>query len=553
MSLFQILLPEIFLIVTACVLFLLPIFARNATGRAAATLALVGVAGALSMASVQYLSRSQASMAWIDTYGGLRVTGFSLFVRMAALFVAGMLVLLNWPGGRSGTGNASVNWGPDAGEFFGLLLLSFTGLILVANANDLILLFLAIELASIPTYILVSVSRPLAQAQEAGVKYFFLGAMAAAILLMGFAYLYGVTGTTNLSQIGQLIAHQPGGPAALGGWQLLAGVMLVLGLAFKLAAVPLHAYAADVYQGAATSITAVLGFVPKTVGIITLIKITFAFAGEGDSWIVAPQFAKLLFAVAIATMTVGNLLALLQQNVKRTLAYSSVAHSGYLIAGVALAVISASDQRAAAVAAVVFYLIVYGITSTASFGALQLIPTRTLLTTRRGEIAPPATTAETMDDLAGAARSSPLGAWILALACLSLVGLPLTGGFWAKYYLLLPGLTGRAGDTSMHGWAITLVVAILLNSAISAAYYLGIVATLFARAEPADARPAERIHSTGVTIGTVTCAVLVLILGLLPGVVGRISDRTEMAAGSLGDVQIQSGAAPADADPAPAH
>lgn len=553
MSLFQILLPEILLVVTACVLFLLGVSPRNSTGRAAAIVALIGVVGAFAMAAAQYRNPSYADVALIDTYGGLRVTGFSLFIRMAALFVAGILVLLNWPGGRTGTGNASVHWGADAGEFFGLLLLSFTGLILVANANDLILLFLAIELASIPTYILVSVSRPLAQAQEAGVKYFFLGAMAAAILLMGFAYLYGVTGTTNLADIGQQIARQPGGPAALGGWHLLAGVMLVLGLAFKLAAVPLHAYAADVYQGAATSITAVLGFVPKTVGIVTLVKITFAFAGEGSAWTVAPQFAKLLFAVAIATMTVGNLLALLQQNVKRTLAYSSVAHSGYLIAGVALAVMGAADQRAAAIAAVLFYLVVYGITSTASFGALQLIPTRATLNTSRGELPPPATTAETMDDLAGAARSSPLGSWILALACLSLVGLPLTGGFWAKYYLLLPGLTGDRSQTSMHAWAITLAIAILVNSAISAAYYLGIVATLFARAEPSDVRPVERIRSSGVTIGTVACAVLVLVLGVLPGVVSRIADRTGTAAGTLGDALVRSGEAPAATVDAAAH
>ena len=540
MPLYKILLPEIILVVAACVLFLSGIVLRGErAGPIAATIAIVGVAWAFLIAALQYRFMLEPTVAASDIFGGLRVTSFSLFLRMASLFIAGLLILLNWPGGRSGTGNASVNWGNDAGEFFGLLLLSFTGLILVANANDLILLFLAIELASIPTYVLVSVSRPLAQAQEAGVKYFFLGAMAAAILLMGFAYLYGVTGTTNLGDIGKVIASQPGGPAALSGWPLLAGVMLVLGLAFKLAAVPLHAYAADVYQGAATSVTAVLGFVPKTVGIVTLIKITFAFAGEGSDWSVAPQFAKLLFAVAIATMTVGNLLALLQQNVKRTLAYSSVAHSGYLIAGVALAVIAAPNQRAAAIAAVLFYLVVYGLTSTASFGALQLIPTRARLTTKRGEVAPPATTAETMNDLAGAARSSPLGAWVLALACLSLVGLPLTGGFWAKYYLLLPGLAGDSTQTTLHGWAIALTVAILVNSAISAAYYLGIVATLFARSEPSDAGPAERIESTGVTIGTVACAAIVLLLGLLPGVVGRIADQADFAAGSLGDAVVQ--------------
>ena len=284
MSLFQILLPEIFLVVTACVLFLLGFVVRGHNGRASATVALIGVAFAFVMAAIQ-LGRmpTDGVASFADAFDGVRLNGFAAFVRVSALFVSLVLVLLNWPTDRDQGGNASVNWGRDAGEFFGLLLLSFTGLILVAIANDVILLFLAIELASIPTYVLVSVSRPLAQAQEAGVKYFFLGAMAAAILLMGFAYLYGTTGTTNLTQIAdafhKLKPSMDAAPA-MSGWQLLAGVMIVLGLAFKLAAVPLHAYAADVYQGAATSITAVIGFVPKTVGIVTLVKIASLFARQ---------------------------------------------------------------------------------------------------------------------------------------------------------------------------------------------------------------------------------------------------------------------------------
>ena len=534
MSLFQILLPEIFLVVTACVLFLLGFVLRGHNGRASAIVALIGVAFAFAMASIQ-LGRmpDDGSVVFADAFDGVRLTGFAMFVRVAALFVSITLVLLNWPTDRDQSGNASVNWGRDAGEFFGLLLLSFTGLILAASANDIILLFLAIELASIPTYVLVSVSRPLAQAQEAGVKYFFLGAMAAAILLMGFAYLYGATGVTNLQQIAQTFhAATPsaaGGAPAISGWQLLAGVMIVLGLAFKLAAVPLHAYAADVYQGAATSVTAVIGFVPKTVGIVTLVKIAYVFAGNDASMQVAPQFAKLLWIVAVLTMTVGNLLALLQQNVKRTLAYSSVAHSGYLIAGVAFAVMAMPNQRSAALAAVVFYLVVYGVTSTAAFGALQLIPTRATMTSRQGEFAPPATTAETFDDLAGAARHSPAGAWVLAIACFSLVGLPLTGGFWGKYYLLLPGLTGLGGDAPMAAWTLWLVVAILVNSAISVAYYLGIIGALFNRADPGiegRARPPAR---AGVGIGVFACAAIVVALGILPGAANRLSDRAIQA------------------------
>ena len=540
MPLFQILLPEIFLVVTACVLFLLGFAIRGPrAGRAAAIVALIGVGFAFLFALLQYRNPDLVDLAVSDAYAGVRLTGFGMFVRVASLLVGIVLVLLNWPTEPDGSGNASVNWGRDAGEFFGLLLLSLTGLILVASANDLILLFLAIELASIPTYVLVSVSRPLAQSQEAGVKYFFLGAMAAAILLMGFGYLYGVTGTTNLHEIaGQFAALRPaaGGAPVLGGWQLLAGVMLVLGLAFKLAAVPLHAYAGDVYQGAATSITAVIGFVPKTVGVVTLVKIAHVYAGGSMTLDVAPQFAKLLWVVAILTMTVGNLLALLQQNVKRTLAYSSVAHSGYLIAGVSLAVmLPGGELRAAAMAAVLFYLVVYGITSTAAFGALQLIPTRQTIAARAGEFLAPSTTAETYDDLAGAGRHAPLGAWALAIACFSLLGLPLTGGFNAKLYLLMPAL-GNVGGTAggpMAPWALWLAIAILVNSAISAAYYLGIVATLFARADAGPVGRGPLPARRGVAVGVVACAAIVLLIGLLPGLAGRLSDRARYAVTQL--------------------
>src|SRR6185437_13170986 len=158
------------------------------------------------------------------------------------------------------TGNAALDVGHEVGEFFALMLLAITGIFLVASANDIILLFLGIELASIPTYIMVSISRPLPVAQEAGVKYFFLGAMAAALMLFGFSYLYGTTGQTNLDRIGSAMHLTAPGHD----WQLFAVIVTLIALTFKIAAVPLHNYAGDVYQGAATPLTAFLGFVPKT-------------------------------------------------------------------------------------------------------------------------------------------------------------------------------------------------------------------------------------------------------------------------------------------------
>src|SRR5213078_3359191 len=191
--------------------------------------------------------------------------------------------LLAWPSNRDATGNAAIDYATEAGEFYGLMLLSISGIFLVAGANDLILLFLGIELASLPTYIMVSISRPLPAAQEAGVKYFFLGAMSAAIANQFF----------NTTNHGKQLSTPTN-------WQMLAIVLVIAGFAFKLAAFPLHFYAGDVYQGAATPVTAFLSFVPKTSGMVALIKILFAVGG--GVWAIPHELARLLWIIAVLTM-----------------------------------------------------------------------------------------------------------------------------------------------------------------------------------------------------------------------------------------------------------
>lgn len=527
MSLFQIVLPEIILVAAACVLFLIGFAGPKVNGRTCASIAIFALVLALVGSLLPLRNEELGAKVFSDTYQSFRLTGFSVFVRVAGLAVAILLTLLSFPGNRDASGNSSVHWGRDAGEYFGLLLLSFAGLIMVPMANDLIVLFMAVELASIPTYILVSVSRPLATAQEAGVKYFFLGALAAAILLMGLAYLYGTTGTTNLHAIGQLYA---GGQGTLTAWQLVAGVMVIAGLAFKLAAVPLHAYAADVYEGASTAVTAVIGFVPKTVGIIALIKILYALGGNSESWQVPDQIAKLMWALAVLTMTVGNLLALTQRNIKRLFAYSSVAHSGYLLAGVTFMLMGAnSAYREQALASVLFYLVVYGVTSTAVFGALMLIPSRRRLEIGDRAYALPATTAETTDDLAGYGRTNPLTALLLAVGCFSLIGLPLTGGFWGKFYLLVPGLKSFSAVTEGGGWLIWLAIFVILNSGLSAAYYLGVVGALFNR-KPIDEPVSPARPALGTYVSVVACVAVVLILGILLSATNLLSGAAQSAA-----------------------
>ncbi len=335
--------------------------------------------------------------------------------------------------------------GLDSAEYFGLLLLSLAGIMLVGASNDTMLLFMGIELASIPTYVLVVMGRPLPSAQEAGVKYFYLGAMSAAILLLGFAYLYGVTGTTNLTEITVALKNP-----ANGVWATMALVLVLLGLSFKLAAFPLHFYAGDVYTGAATPVTALLSFVPKAVGVVALVKILVA-GGAGESAmsgsILSEMVWQILLVVSIVTMTVGNTMALLTKNLKRVMAYSSIAHSGYML--VALTAMAAAgtvaggdhDVVRTAAAGVLFYLVAYGVMNAGVFGVLMMLPTRERITDSDGNVfRPPATSAETYDEIRGVGRQHPLLTAAMAVCCISLIGIPLTVGFLGKFYVFRPAL-----------------------------------------------------------------------------------------------------------------
>lgn len=476
-NLVQVMLPELILIVAACALFLLGVSSRAASRRLAPWIALAAL-----VANVAILLSGTDAVA-VSSLGGdaIRAGVFQHYIQLLTCSIGALLVLLAWPTNADATGSASHDFGTESGEFFALMLLSLSGVLLVAAANDIMLLFLGIELASIPTYIMVSISRPLAVAQEAGVKYFFLGAMSAAVMLFGFSYLYGTTGVTNLSQITDLL--RGGGEISvdrvmLTPWQTLAVVMLLAGFAFKIAAVPLHFYAGDVYQGAATPVTAFLAFVPKTSGFVAIIKLLYAIGG-GSGWGVPHNIATLLWVLAVVTMTVGNLLALLQYNVKRVLAYSSVAHSGYMLVG--LATLAFAHRNLAvqdsALQGVLFYLAAYGVMNTAAFGVLMLLPART-----EGDERPrPATSAETYEDLAGQGREHVGLGLAMAVSCFSLTGLPLTVGFFGKLFLIKPALDASS-DASIKHMMIWLVVLTMVNAAISAAYYLRIVAAMFLRA-----------------------------------------------------------------------
>ena len=521
-------LPEVALVVVAGALFLLGASTKVGARRVAPVLALLALAGLFAYQwSVLHHGNVTEDRPLTDPWNTVRVGPFAGYVKLLTLAVAAVLTLLLWPTNRQATGSASLDVGHDTGEFFGLMLLSVAGVLMVAGANDIMLLFLAIELASIPTYIMVSISRPLPVAQEAGVKYFFLGAMAAAVMLFGFSYLYGTTGRTHLDEILNVFRDQGN---VLTPWQLLAVLMLIAGFAFKIAAVPLHAYVGDVYQGAATPVTAFLAFVPKTSGFIAIIKLLWAAGGA--EWNVPDEVYRLLWVVAVLTMTVGNVLGLLQSNVKRVLAYSSIAHSGYMLVGLTalVAAVGRPDVQQQALGGVLFYLAAYGIMNAGAFGVLMLLPSRetTYEYGNTGTTTPLTTTAETFRDIAGAGRRNVGLGLAMAVCCFSLIGLPLTVGFLGKVFLIRPALD--AGQT-------ILVVITVINAAISAAYYLRIVAAMFlpADADAADADDAAAKAQPSIRTAPVLAAVFLSVLGtLLFGMIfpatTRLSQQVNQAA-----------------------
>lgn len=581
MELFTLLLPEILITSAAVVLFMLGVMRPPMIRTIIPWVALAGLAAGL----VAAIAQAGASEQRLDFTGSLLSGSLSDFAKVLTAAIGIFFVLLSWPTNSDATGNTALRFGQDSGEFFGLMLLSFVGVMLVGAANDVIFLFMAIELASIPTYVLVSMSRPLPAAQEAGVKYFYLGAMSAALMLLGFAYLYGATGTTNLAEMGQVFAGARDGlgydgpadsimrPAT---WQVLGIVFVLLGFAFKLAAVPLHFYAGDVYTGAATPLTALLSFVPKASGIFATIKLLLAVGGNGFA--LPGSVWKVLFVIAVLSMFIGNMLALRAENLKRVMAYSSIAHSGYMLvaltiaaAGAALHPIRGETDAAAlavggtwgqqAISGVLFYLVAYGVMNAGVFAVLMMLPSRRFVTDFEGRTRSlPATSAETYAEIAGAGRRHPWLAVVMGICCISLIGIPLTVGFLGKLYILRPAIDLAGSDTISDSgrtamwWLVGLTV---LNAAISAGYYLRIIRdmVLLPSPEEEDAliekrayepAPAPRQPWPLVTAAALS-AVGVLFLGTVVPVIESISSQADRAASSVihtGEIDLPS-AAPA--------
>jgi NADH-quinone oxidoreductase subunit N len=423
------LVPEFVLAVVGCAVLLVAQAGRESVRRTVPWLTLVGIAAAiLILRGIQQWGAVPAE----DTIaGGLAFDKLAGFVRIGALIFGVLIVLACW----------AQPPGAERGEFFSMMLFSLAGLMLVGPSIDLLMLFLALELVSIPTYIMVALGRRGPHALEAATKYFYLGALAAAITAFGFSYLYGVMGTVVLDADAvfrlKLALQDVGSPE-----HTLAtiGVLVsIVGLLFKIAAVPLHFYIADVYQGAASPVAGMLGFVPKLAGLVALFKIIALTGWQTTS---GPLF-WVLWLVAVLSMTIGNVLALRQKNIKRLLAYSGIAHSGYMLVGI-LAGPFGNSMMGDGAAAVLYYVMIYGIANLGAFALLGLLWVR-------------GRPCETLRDVAGLLRHYPSIALLLALTMFTLMGLPPTPGFWGK--LSLFGSALSAADlpgATHHDWIIAL-------------------------------------------------------------------------------------------------
>jgi NADH-quinone oxidoreductase subunit N len=457
--------PLIILVVWACALLLVDLFIPRERKWLTAMLAAFGLALALGF-TLSQIGRENSGL-----NGMLALDGFSVFVN-ALLLVSGLL-------GVALAYGYVKRMGIERGEYYTLMLFSISGMMLMAQAADLIIVFLALELLSLPLYVLSAFARPKVDSEEAGLKYFLLGAFASGFVLYGIALVYGATGSTSLSGI--VTAASAGNPGPL----LTIGAALILvGLGFKIAAVPFHMWTPDVYQGAPTAVTAFMASGAKIAGFAALLRV---FATAFPS--LAVDITPVLWALSALTMIVGNLLAISQTDIKRMLAYSSIAHAGYIL--MAFVPYGNSDPEVVkvSIAAGLFYLVSYALTN---FGAWSVV---IALEQKEGK-------GLAISDYAGLGRKYPALAAAMTVFMLSLTGFPPTLGLVGKFYLFRAVLAGGFTWLAIIG---------VLTSLISAYYYLRVVVTMYMQeGEPQT----EREFWLGFT--TAGTALAVVIASLVP-------------------------------------
>jgi NADH-quinone oxidoreductase subunit N len=406
--------------------------------------------------------------------GMLIVDGYATFFRALVIAVGILTVLCSYQYLNREHANQ--------GEYYALVLFSLVGQCVMASANELIMIFIGLEISSIATYILAGYLRDDKRNNEAALKYFLLGSFATAFLLYGIAWIYGATGSTNLTEIQRVLSSGSAIPPS-GVLVGAAAALMFVGFAFKVSAAPFQIWAPDVYQGAPAPVTLFMSAAPKAAAFAVFVRV-FMTAFEP----VANRWEPFVWSSALATMFVGNFAALMQTNIKRLLAYSSIAHAGYIMVAIA-----AHSQIG--IAAVMFYLAAYALMNIGAFAVVTHF-------SRQGE------RYVNVDDMAGLGWKQPVTAALFSIFLLSLIGVPLTGGFFGKFYIFKAALDSHL---------VWLAVLGLLNSAVGAYYYLRIVVVMYMR-EPGEATASLLPLSGGIKATLWATAVGTLLLGIFPSV-----------------------------------
>ncbi|MCB9450717.1 MAG: NADH-quinone oxidoreductase subunit N [Anaerolineaceae bacterium] len=483
-------LPAISLALGACLLLLLDLFVPKERKEITAWLALAGIAVSFVLNLAVF---NETGTAFMGMFAVDQFTGFLNIVILITAFL-GVLLSLDY------LKRAKI----ERGEYYVLLLLSAAGMMFMSSANDLVVVFISLELLSIPLYIMAAFRAPDLKSEESGMKYFILGAFAGAFFVYGAAMVYGATGTTNLPEIFAAV----NGIVAAGGSQvflLLLGTGLILvGLGFKVAVVPFHMWTPDVYEGAPTPVTAFMSVGAKAGGFAGLLRImvvalpTFVLH-DGQT---AAAWQQTFWIVAAATLILGNIVAISQTNVKRMLAYSSIAHAGYIMIAVAAAGTAgvANDATRAAL----LYLMAYMFTNLGAFGIAMAIEKDDGSDTG-------------VDNFVGLAKSQPALAAMMTVFMLSLTGIPLTGGFIGKWFVFKSALDAGLVPVAIIG---------VLTSVISAFYYVRIIVNMYLKDGDGDpATGATRYVNWAIYISFTGT----LLMGIFPWIATNLSDTVVLA------------------------
>lgn len=409
--------------------------------------------------------------------GNLQIDAFSVFfhILIAAIVLVTLLTSLDYFDGSATEENSG-----HAGEYFALVLFGAVGMMLMTSSVELLMVFVGLEISSISTYILSGFRKGKAAGAESAIKYFLLGSFATAFFLYGIALAFGATGSTSIAAISVSL-----GAGQYSSLAFLALGMLLIGLGFKVSAAPFHVWTPDVYQGAPAPVVGLMSTAPKAAAFAVLLRITFiGFGGMHARWSI------LIWILAALSMTIGNLGALKQKNVKRMLAYSSIAHAGYL-----LAAFTAFPQ--AGISAACFYTAAYAAMNVGAFAVIT-------------QIAGYAEHTRTIDDYTGVALRRPMLGGLLAFFLASMIGIPFTAGFFAKFYVFSAAVGG--GHTG-------LAVVGLLNSGVACFYYLRLLVSMYGRHAEAGGNARSQLAKVSIpaALGLAIAALATLALGILPG------------------------------------